>query len=196
MEPVSRTTLVCKIAFETPTHPVDAEALTWCVEDRCGDVCDGVNLCGTDLGYSGLVLDSCVTSYCCDEYLPCYDDTGCNACLQNPELAGCDTNSLLPAYNACAQEHCPVELCGTGVGYWADTMPIITCNKCLETTCCPSLVACVGGMVPNPPEAAVDLCIECLIDNEGPGCTDWQIADAAYFFNKCLAQHCGQVCEH
>ncbi len=174
---------------------ISVENTMRCLEDHCGDVCDGVNTCGTDLGQLGFVVDSCLTSKCCTEYVPCYDDSGCNGCLQDPELAGCDTNALWATYDTCAQSQCPIVVCGAGIGYWLGPLPLFACNKCVATDCCAPLVACVGGVVPDPPQAAVDLCVECLTDSGSVGCTDQVIADAADDFNYCVTAHCGELCD-
>jgi len=173
---------------------LDADALFTCLEDRCEDECDAVNLCGTDLGYAGLMRDACISSFCCDAYLPCHDDTDCYDCLLDPEQPGCDTNALRATYLACSAEHCPTELCDTGLGYWQDTTPMLACMSCTQAHCCEALVACVGGVVPDPPAADVDLCIDCLGDPDGPACTDPGIQHAAKWYNACWAAHCEQPC--
>jgi len=181
---------IAELEWQETDAAIEAESVMWCLEDRCADECDSVNTCGTDLGQPGIALDSCLTAKCCADFVPCYDDSGCNGCLQDPGLAGCDTNALWATYRSCAQSQCPVEVCGAGIGFRLGPLPAVECNKCLAAACCSSLVACVGGVVPDPPEAAVDLCVECIVDPDGPDCTDQAVAAAADAFNSCHELQC------
>ena len=172
-----------------------AAALFNCLDTSCMEACAVTGICGGDLGYTSEAMNTCITDSCCASWDPCYADIDCNACLQDPEVSGCDENALLTAYNTCKDANCPTDMCESGIGYYeGGTDPIFDCNVCGDTNCCTSLVTCVGGTVPDPEQAAVDLCIECLTDSGGSTCTDEAIGTAADEFNACIASQCASEC--
>ncbi len=165
-----------------------AAALYNCVDTSCAEACAVAGICDSDLSYESAVLTECATDNCCTSFDLCHPDIDCNACLQDPELTGCDENTLYQAYRDCMDASCPTGLCDSNIGFFSDGDPIFDCNICGDTNCCTSLVTCVGGTVPDPPQAAVDLCIECL--NGTNLCTDTAIETAANEFNTCMDNNC------
>jgi hypothetical protein len=51
-------------------------------------------------------LGDCLGMSCCTEFDACTADSACKACLMMPMGAGCSTNMLAMAANACAGAKC------------------------------------------------------------------------------------------
>ena len=172
-----------------PNGLSNAQALFTCSENSCTTECTVPGICGSDLSYQSEVHTQCVSDNCCASFDPCYADATCAACLQNPEGAGCDTDTLYEAYNVCLDANCPTDVCGTGIGYSNSGTgdPIYACNSCLSTNCCTDLTTCVG----DGSSAAIQICLDCL---NGLTCTDTAIQAAADAFNACETASCAADC--
>jgi hypothetical protein len=168
-----------------------AQALLNCDDNNCDTECALPGACGTTMSYTSEVLTQCVTDNCCATFDPCFNDPDCNACLLNPEGAGCGTNTLFNDYLACMDTHCPTGICGTTIGFYAGQDPMIDCNICLTGSCCTHMEACVGDESP----AAITLCIDCLNDPSGTACTDPTISAAAAAMNTCTTDNCATQCQ-
>jgi len=106
-------------------------------------------------------------------------------------------------YSTCQRANCPVAMCDTGIGFYQTDAshqwffePAIDCNLCGIANCCGHLVTCVGGTVPDPPGSAIDLCLKCLYDSEGPACTDQSTAAAAVAFVECMDANCADCADY
>ncbi|MBW2457536.1 MAG: hypothetical protein JRI68_23715, partial [Deltaproteobacteria bacterium] len=127
---------------------------------------------------------------CCASFDPCVAEVDCKACLQDPDMNGCDTNTLFETYNTCRTEYCPSSYCDTGIGlYIGGVDPVIECNLCINgSTCCDEIIACVG----DESQAAKDMCVDCL--NGETSCTDTTIQTAADDFTTCKNAECQTEC--
>ncbi len=74
---------------------------------HCSAECGKSGICATGYTTSNSTCDGCLTESCCDEWLACLADPDCVVC----NAMSCNTNSLLQAYDDCANAHCAGE-CG------------------------------------------------------------------------------------
>lgn len=117
----------------------------------------------------------------------------CQPCLTGSGT-GCDSDPLYAAFNACADNFCPTDMCASGIGF-TDTAtqdPIFACNECGDQFCCASLNTCVQGG--SDPE--VNTCLACLGNENSSAClaASATVRNAAITFNSCIASNCANEC--
>ena len=186
----------CNACLQDPTFEgCDTNELFQAFQ-TCFDTNCPTSVCETDLGYALPNLNLCITEFCCATFTPCEADAACNACLLDPEGAGCVDNALFTAYQACRTMSCPDDICDTGIifatTYENEAQDVaFETNACAATNCCADLTACAdptgdGHLDTGDPE--IDACLLCL--NEDSACGDGPVKTAAEAFNTCFAAAC------
>jgi len=173
-----------------PAYAALFNCLEPAIQGPCADSCASTTICNSELTMESEAAIECINTNCCDSFDPCAEDIDCNACLQDPELTGCDTNTLYAAYNTCMDTNCPWDYCDSGIGLYAGGVdPIYECHLCINaSTCCPDIIACVG----DQSQTATQMCIDCL--NQDSGCTDTTIQGHADAFQACKNNECANEC--
>jgi hypothetical protein len=187
----------CTDCLESGGEGCEGNAL-YTAYSTCQDTNCPSTICGTDLGIQASPnANACIQGNCCGSFNPCEEDIDCNACLQDPMVAGCDVNVLFTAYQECLDENCPSDICGSQISfvttYDNDAQDAnYELTLCAQEGCCAEMTACADpdadGYLEMDDPGVAD-CLDCL---QGLASCPAAIEPAAEAFNTCFEAACPQ----